>query len=73
MNAQSLFAPGATVKLTPEARASHRCPKGRQNNRTAKLFRQIGETTYPGGWGMDRDLAGCLYWNESELIVVKGA
>ncbi len=69
MKTQALFAPGDTVKLTPDARKSHRCPKGRRNHRTAVLRNDLSD----GGWSMERDLAGCLYWNESDLIVVKRA
>ena len=54
---------GHRVKLTPEARESHRCPKERQNNRTATVHHVMVD----GGLKMDRDLAGCQHWNREDV------
>ena len=44
------------------------CPKGRENNRTAKILAML--TDVEGGVFTDRDLGGCRYWNVEDLVVV---
>lgn len=51
---------GTEVKLTAEMAHTWRCPKGRENNRTARIQRFIDDE---GGFKTDRELHGCWYWN----------
>jgi len=59
---------GKKVKLTPKAKTHHRCPEGRENNRTAIIKGTIWEGY--GGLVLDRDLAGCRYWNIEDVELV---
>jgi hypothetical protein len=55
---------GEEVRLTAEATLSHICPKGRENNATAKVW-SIGRK---GEVHLSRDLKGCRHWNVDDLI-----
>jgi hypothetical protein len=60
------FSVGDTVALTPSARRSHKCPKGRRNNTTATIRAFMSE--FKGGVFLDRDLHGCRYWNIEDMV-----
>lgn len=57
---------GDTVKL--KSGTGHRCPEGRDNHRTATVRARL--TDVEGGLYMDRDLRGCRYWNEQDVVRV---
>jgi len=60
------FRIGDKVMLHPNT--NHTCPKGRNNNRHARIIAFMDQETYKGGVVMDHDLRGCLYWNVKDLI-----
>lgn len=65
----SKFKEGDIVRLKPgKAVAPEFVPEGRQNHKTATIRCYLGHG-YPGGVGLDRDLNGCLYWNEDDLLL----
>lgn len=65
----SKFKEGDVVRLKPDLAVPPKfVPEGRQNNRTAKVKCYIG-SVYPGGVALDRDLNGCIYWNEDDLLL----
>lgn len=50
----------------------HKCPQGRENNRTARLAADVSKNfKADGAWMMDRDLRGCKFWNEEDLDKVE--
>lgn len=58
---------GTVVRLAPGV--DHpRCPEGRVNNQDARIAVLLD--TPEGGYKMDRDLHGCLYWHEEDLAPV---
>lgn len=61
---------GDTVRLSDSAKKNHTCPKGRKNHRTAVVSARMGPEYGVGSRIMDRDLAGCLYWNVDDLVKV---
>lgn len=65
-----IFKEGDVVKLNKAAKKYHTCPKGRTNNRTAIILSIFGDD---GETRMDRDLAGCLYWNLEDFIFIRRA
>jgi len=61
---------GDTVKLKATVK-NHTCPKGRRNHRTA-IVRARLDSFAKGALKMERDLRGCLYWNEEDVVKVGG-
>jgi len=65
----SKFKEGDVVRLKPGKAVEPKfVPEGRQNHKTAKVTGYLGQN-YPGGVAVDRDLNGCLYWNEDDLLL----
>jgi hypothetical protein len=59
---------GTKVKLSAAAKRTQRCPEGREDNSTATI--QTHMPAYgPGAVMLDRDLHGCRYWNEEDLVL----
>lgn len=46
------------------------CPEGRENNTRAKVKCLMPDFA-KGALRLDRDLRGCQYWNEEDLVIVK--
>lgn len=62
---------GDTVKLTTKAKRLWSCPDDREDNSTAIVKALLPDIE--GGLFMDRDLRGCRYWNETDVMVTKQA
>lgn len=60
---------GDTVKLKPSINYGI-IPEGRVHNPTAKVAVLLGDMI--GGIKLNQDLGGMLYWNEDDLVFVKG-
>lgn len=56
---------GDAVELRPGV--NHRCPKGRDNNTTARIKALLGD----GGVYLERDLRGCRWWNREDVVTVR--
>jgi len=57
---------GDAVKLSAARCRTHRCPEGREDNKTAKV-RCRCPNIRPGAVMMDRDLQGCRWRNVADL------
>lgn len=63
------FKKGDVVRL--KRSVQHTCPEGRDDNATAAISVVYGQNE--DRLMMDRDLRGCLYWNEQDVELVKVA
>lgn len=60
---------GFKVILNKDKVKNHTCPKGRENNKHARIKNYLPEYG-EGAVVLDRDLHGCLYWNIEDLIII---
>ena len=64
------FRVGDAVKLRKSVKKYHKCPEGREDNKTAVIDTFLPDMA-SGALRTVEDLEGCQYWNVDDVVLVK--